>query len=708
MNLESHLDPLLRPKRVVIVGASPRRRMARTVLANLRQFGFSGAVWVLHPSGQPVEGYPCYRSIDALPQVPDCAVIALSPQNTLAVFRKLVRSGVRAAVIFGSGFAEAGEEGRQIQQEIVSLAQEYGTLVCGPNCLGLVTPDAGVTLTGYHLPDDLAPGPVAAVVQSGSVFWSLAHNTRGLRFRYLVSSGNEAVLTAADYFTAALTDPAVRLLIGFLETIRDGDHFLQVVQKAHERAIPVIVLKVGRSALGQAAALAHTGALAGSPEVVRDILRQYGVIQVDTLDELYDTAEFLLAGRWPTSPRLGVLTDSGGEKTLILDWAERLGLEFPEFSPTTATRLRQVLAPYVPVTNPLDAWGSGDFEVVYPTALQALADDPNIETVVLGTDMVRGTEEARLYAASMIELAQRTAKPLAVIPNQANGLDERVVQKLREAGIPVLQGTEYGYRTLARVIAYNQWRQYREPPSSPPEWLRSVQQYLAHQQGAQRTVLTEYEAKRLFRLIGLSTPPERLVTTLAEATVAAEVIGYPVVLKAHGPSLLHKSDVGAVRLHIRNQQELTAAWNELHDSLAEHPELTVTGYLVQKEVPAGLELLLACHYDQTFGMVVSLGLGGELVELLHDVVYHRAPVTLQQAHRMLEQLRANRLFHGYRRWPPRDRDAIVDAIVRMGWLAVAGANIVEVAEVNPLIALAEGQGCWAVDGLVVLGRSERG
>lgn len=694
------LGLLLRPRSVAVVGASPRRRMARTVLANLRRFGYRGTVWAVHPSGQPVEGFPCFRSIGELPAVPDCAVIALSPENTLIAFRELVERGVKAAVILGSGFGEAGPEGQRIQAELVSLAEEHGVAVCGPNCLGLIVPDEGVTLTGYHLPEDLASGAVAGVVQSGSVFWSLAHNTRGIHFRYLVSSGNEAVLDAAEYLAAALEDPAVKLLVAFLETVRNGPRLLEVVEEAHRRGVPVVVLKVGRSEAGRAAVLAHTGALAGSHEVVAGVLNQYGVIRVDTLDELYDVVEFLLAGRLPATNRVGAVTDSGGEKTLILDWGERVGIAFPPLDVQTAERLRGVLAPYVPISNPLDAWGAGNFEEVYPVALRALADDPAVDTVVLGTDMVRETEEAQLYAQALLELSRYTAKPIAVVTNQANGLDNTAVSMLRSASIPVLQGTEYGYRAIARAAWYRHWR---ERPRPQPQRPRELDELRAALSRALRSspILGEYEAKRLFALIGLRHPRERLVQRLEEALAAAEELGYPVVLKAVGPHLLHKTERGAVRLGIGGPRELERAWLEMSERIAEFQPGGVTGFLVQEQVPPGLEVILGCHDDPTFGMVVSVGLGGVLVELLRDVVYRRAPITAEEAEEMLSELRGAALLAGYRGKAPRDRAALVDALVQFSWFAQAGEGLIEVAEANPLIVGEDGAGAWVVDGLVV-------
>lgn len=254
--------------------------------------------------------------------------------------------------------------------------------------------------------------------------------------------------------------------MALLETVRDKPRFLEVVEVAHRRGVPVVFLKVGRSEASRAAVLAHTGALAGSHEVVAGVLNQHGVIRVDTLDELYDVAEFFLAGRLPETNRVGAVTDSAGDKTLILDWGERVGVAFPPLDVRTAERLRGVLAPYVPISNPLDAWGAGNFEEIYPVALRAFADDPAVDTVVLGTDMIRETEEAQLYAQAMLELSRYTAKPIAVVTNQANELDNEAVSMLRSASISVLQGTEYGYRVIARAAWYRQWR---ERPRSQPQ-----------------------------------------------------------------------------------------------------------------------------------------------------------------------------------------------------------------------------------------------
>ncbi|MBX6342015.1 MAG: CoA-binding protein, partial [Thermomicrobiaceae bacterium] len=422
---------LLAPRAVAVFGASRRRRMARTVVTNLRDAGFRGGIYPIHPTEASIDGIRCYRALAELPEAPDCAVIALSPENTLAAFREAAAAGVQAAVILGSGFAEAGGRGAEIQSEIARLARERGMAVCGPNCLGLVTPGPRATLTGYHVPADLAPGEVAAVLQSGSAFWALLHNTRGIRFNTIVSSGNEATLTAFDYLDAALDDPSTRLLVAFLESVRDADAFLRVAARARARRVPIVVLKVGRSDAGRASVVAHTGALAGSDAVFDGVCAQEGIIRVDTLDELYDVCELLLAGRLPAGDRVAAITDSGGEKTLILDWGERVGLRFPDLSPETRAALRQVLAPYVPVANPLDAWGSGDFDVIYPAALRALAADDGVDVVVLGTDMVRDTEEAALYGRAMLALRAETDKPIAVVTNQANGLDAEVVGRRR-------------------------------------------------------------------------------------------------------------------------------------------------------------------------------------------------------------------------------------------------------------------------------------
>lgn len=695
------LRPLLAPSSVAVLGASPRRRMARTVVTNLVRCGFAGGVYPVHPAAEPVEGLPAYASITALPEVPDCAVIALSPENTLAAFRNAARAGVRAAVLLGSGFAEAGEAGRSIQREIEELAREAGIAVCGPNCLGLVAPALGVTLTGYHLPDDLAAGAVAAVVQSGSVFWSLAHNTRGIRFNTLVSSGNEAVLTAADFLDHALDDPSTRVIVAFLESVRDGDRFLELAARVRRSRIPLVVLKIGRSEAGRASVIAHSGALAGSDAIFSAVCRQEGIVRVDTIDELYDVCELLLAGRLPRGERVGVVTDSGGEKTLILDWGERVGLRFPPPSPPTAAALRTILAPYVPVSNPLDAWGSGNYAEIYPAALKALAEDDAIDVVVLGTDLIRDTEEAALYGQAMLNLREATAKPVAVVANQANGIDAVVAGRLRQAGVPVLQGTEYGLRAIRRAADYARF--LARPDSVPVPPAAQDVAWLSQEIGAAPRVVGELTAKRWLARFGVPVAREAPARTLDEARRAAAAIGYPVALKALGRGLEHKSDVGALALGLDTPEALVSAWESITIRVARlGAAASLDLMLVQEMVSAGLELLVGVTVDPTFGPILSVGLGGVFVELLDDVVYARPPIDERGARELLAQLRGARVLGEFRGRGPRDVAAASGAIAAVGRFALAAGARLAAIDVNPLIVLDAGNGARAVDALIVL------
>lgn len=694
-------NALLSPRSVAVFGASPRRRMASTVVANLRRYGFPGAIYPIHPSEEPVEGLRCYPSLSVLHEVPDCAVIALSPTNTLEVMRQAAALGVRAAVLLGSGFGEADEAGRRIQAAIVALASEANMALCGPNCLGLIAPAGGVALTGYHLPDNLAAGNVAAVAQSGSVFFSLAHNRRGIRFNRLISSGNEAQLTAADYLDAALDDPTTRVLVAFLESVRDGERFLSLAARARERAAPLVVLKVGRSEAAQRSVVAHTGALAGSDAIFDAVCRQEGIIRVETLDELYDVVELLLAGRLPAGRNVAVITDSGGEKTLILDWGERVGLNFPGLSEETQAGLRGLLAPYVPVANPLDAWGAGNYEEIYPAALRMLATDPQVDVVVLGTDMVHETEEAELYGRAVLDAHAATEKPVVVVTNQANAVDQSVADRLRKAGVPVLHGTEYGYHAIRRVADYAAalTQERRTAPSASADEVAWLEWELASAPG----VIGDAHALELLSRFGLPVVRGEPVEDLPAALTAAARIGYPVALKGQAVAgLAHKSDAGAIELGIAGPAALEAAWAAIEERVARQaPALDLSGMLVQEMVSPGLELLIGMSVDPTFGPMLAVGLGGVFVELLDDVAYARPPLDLAGAEELLRSLRGSRLFVGYRGTPPRDLRATAEAIVALSrFVIAAGSQIVEI-DINPLIVLAEGAGARAVDALIV-------
>ena len=434
------LTSLLQPRALAIVGASPGS-MAEVTYNNLRQAGYGGAIYPVNPRRASVFGQTCYPTLAALPERVDCVAVAVNRDASVGVMEEIAALGIRAAVVYASGFAEGGEDGQAMQRRLAAIAREAGIAVCGPNCMGLLNVPAGAMLTGYHVPPVMTPGPVAAIVQSGSVFYSLIHNTRGVRFNYVVSSGNEAATDLCDHLEAVLDDPATRVVALFAEGIRRPQRFLELVDGAHAREIPIVMLKVGRSQAGARFAVAHTGSLAGSDAVFDAVCRARGIVRVQTLDELIETAGALATGmRLPRGSGVGAVTDSGGERTMLADMAEQEGVDFPILGPETQQALSNVLPFPGSISNPLDAWGPGDFRVVYPACLNALAADPSIDVVALATDTVDGSPTSPVYADSVIAAAGATRKTVVLLSNIASGQDAPSAARILEAGIPVLRG----------------------------------------------------------------------------------------------------------------------------------------------------------------------------------------------------------------------------------------------------------------------------
>lgn len=709
------LRPLLDFRSAAIVGASPANEFALTLYRNLRQGGFSGPVYLVNPHRSEVLGEPCYASLDALPGPVDCAFITVRAERCAEAVEEVGRAGIPAAVVFATGFAEAGPEGRARQERLAEVALRHRVRLMGPNCMGLMNPRTGAMACGYHMPR-AQPGHIAFISQSGLVFWSLCHNTRGVRFSYAVSCGNEAVLTLADYMRYVLQDPSTRVIALWIESLRDVPGFIAACEEARARGVPVVALKVGRSQAGDRLVRAHSGALAGSDAVYGAAFRKYGVARARNLDELLDTLELLSFIPELPAEGLAAVTDSGGERALLVDLAEDLGLRFPPVSPEGVERLAALFPGAPEVSNPIDIWqaGQGRYEELLGLCFETFGAEPGIGLCLVALDMLAGTPDAERYAQCTIEFRRSGRTPVAVLPHVAGAVDERQVERLRREGIPVLRGTEHGLRAVRHLIDLGRAR--RRPraarPAPDPERRRRALELLARAGG--RRVLTEAEAKELVRLYGIPVTPERLVRTPEEAVAAAEAIGYPVVAKVCSPRFPHKTDVGGVRLGLRDAGAVRAAFAELwrllsageagcaggRDDRAAGGPGPEEGVLVQAMVQGGVEVLLGLARDPQFGPVLTLGGGGVTAELYADVRLLLPPLSEEEVLEELAQLRLHRLLAGFRGRPPADAAALARAAVALSAMALELEDHLAEVDINPL--LVQERGAVAVDALVVL------
>ena len=467
------LSALLNPRTIAVVGASERHGSAgRLVLENLRHLGYRGTVYAVRPSvqkGQKVLGFPCYPDLKSLSGPVDLVAVLLAAEKVLPILETAVEIGAQAAWVFASGFAEAGPEGKARQADLVRFAEETGLMVCGPNCIGVANLVDRVATYSAALGPTTRAGGVSAVVQSGAICLGLANAAR-FGFRYLISSGNEAVLDRADYIGYLINDPHTRVIVAFLEGIRSPQKFVAAAQAAALAGKPILLVKVGRSEIARQAVQAHTGSLAGSDVVIDAVLRRLGVTRLDSLDELVEAAELFLSYSPPHGEGVGLLSLSGGQIGLIADLAQELGLEFPPLSEEAQQALTEVLPPYSTIANPLDAWGSGDLERTYPACVEIVAREEDVHLLAVARDSppqvaYREVEQSLAVAKAAVQAAGETGKPVLVFSNLSAGFRQEVKKVLDGGGVPYLQGTWETLRAIRAFVRYGCFRRRMGEPA---------------------------------------------------------------------------------------------------------------------------------------------------------------------------------------------------------------------------------------------------
>ena len=715
------LSPLLNPRAIAVVGASERHGSAgRLALQNLRNLEYQGTVYAVHPKHKEVLGFPCYPDLNSLPGPVDSVAVLLAAEGVLPTLEKAVEVGAQAAWVLASGFAEAGPEGKARQADLARFAEETGLMVCGPNCIGVANLVDRVATYSVALSPATRAGSVSAVVQSGAICLGLA-NTARFGFRYLISSGNEAALDSADYIGYLASDPYTRVIIAFVEGIRSPQKFVAAAQAAAEAGKPILLVKAGRSEAARRAVQAHTGSLAGSDAVCDAVFRRLGVMRLDTLDELMETAELFLTCPLPAGEGMGLLSLSGGQIGLVADLAQDLGLEFPAFSEEAQQALTEILPSYSPIANPLDAWGSGDLERTYPACVEVVSREKDIHLLAVSRDTPtevasREVEQSLSVAEAAVRAARETGKPVLLFSNLSVGFQQEVKKVLDEGGVPYLQGTRETLRAIQAFMRYASFRRRMgesiaagcPSPADLSDWRRRLQRVRGTLRlvlsEVERPVLSEVEGRRLLAAYGIPGPREAVVATAEEAVEAAQRIGYPVVLKILSPDIHHKTEIGGVRVGLMDEAAVVTAFREVMEAAwRHHPQARLEGALVQEMIPTdAVEVILGVLQDPDFGPVVVFGSGGILVELLKDSSLRLPPLSHEEALEMIRETRGARLLQGFRGRPPADIEAVADALVRVSQLAVDLGDLIAALDINPLMVLPKGQGVRAVDVLVEL------
>jgi acyl-CoA synthetase (NDP forming) len=688
------IQSLLNPRSIAIVGASDKIGPGFNAWNALKHVGYEGKVHLVNPNKPELLGQKAWPSLRDIDGEVDAVFIAVKAESVLEVAAQAVEKHAGALAILSSGFGDAGETGLSLQRDLADFSERHGLAVCGPNCLGLLNFAGRSALFGTSLPDSVKRGGIAAVVQSGSIGIALLNSGRGLGLSHLVTSGNEAVTATADYLEAFVDDPAVSTVVVFAEQIRKPQKFIAVAARAAAARKPVVVLKSGRSERGRAAVMAHTGAVAGSVEACDAALRDAGVLQVFTLDELIETAALVCQIRAkPKARKVAALSLSGGEIALAVDAAEENGVLFAPLGPAEP-KLKALLPPFAHLSNPLDLTWAGLYDPkVAEGCARALADLDEVGTVVLLQDAPAGlgAQQAARYSGLLKAVAtgvQAAGKPLVAVSNLSDEPHPELARVARETGVPYLRGTREGLFAIARYAAQRPPRE--RPPSDPRERAAAFERWKRLQGNS---MPAEHEARAVLEPYGIRGPGERFVRTPAEAAAAARAIGFPVVLKGIVAGVVHKSDAGLVKLRLTSEEAIREAAEKMGK-----PNL---GFLVQKMITPVAELLVGARVDPDFGPLIVVGAGGVNVELYKDVSVNTAPISEADALAALDTTRIARVLDGWRGAPRGDTKAAAKAIAALSRFIADFADELREVEINPLAVLEEGQGCHALDCVVV-------
>lgn len=711
------MTKLLHPERIAIVGATPKPGFANGIQSGIARCGYEGEILPITPRYDEVLGRKAYPTISAVPGAVDLAIVVVPSHLVPEVLDDCERAGVGAVNIITSGFGEKQEDntGAGRQAAIHDFARRTGIRVVGPNCLGNISVPRKMTASSGPYPV-LGPGPISLALQSGLIAYSilLPLHDRGVGFSYVVTLGNEADVDVADCIRYYAEDDATRVIGCFVEQIRDADKFLAAAELAADRRKPIVMLKIGRSEAGRRSALAHTGSLVGSDGIADAVIRQYGITRVHSLDQLSEALVAFHARKLPAGRGVASAFVSGGAAGLTSDLGADCGLDFPTLTPETAAKLDAVIPAFGTVGNPLDYTGQAAQQPeILEGCLSALAADPQVHTIIYGQAFPTMVDVGDQRGAVLQKMIDQYPDKVWLIMGLVHGqLKERgsptIVPKEPVGqldGIPFLQGTEDSLKAVAALIAYADFQRARAAghrPAAEPSPVATQARALVQAGGGRP--LVEREAKALLALYGITNAAERLAATADEAVAAAREIGYPVVLKIESPDLPHKTEAGGVLLGVADDEAVRAGFATILANARRYkPDAVIGGVLVQELVRGGRELILGMTQDPTFGPAIAVGLGGIFVETLQDVALGVPPLARRDAEGMLARLRGRAILDGSgaRGAGPADTEAIIATLLRFSQLCLDLRDEVAEIDINPLLALPQGQGVRVVDCLIV-------
>ena len=695
-----NLNKLLKPTSVAVIGASEKEGFGGDVCRNILSYVEDRShVYFIHPKRDSVFGVPCYKSISDVPENVDLMVICTSQKTVIPLLQEGAKKGVGGAVVFASGYGEVGTaEGKQNEAELIAAAKELDIAVMGPNCAGFVNYIDNVQAFAFISAKRDRKGSVGVVSQSGQLCLSMMDDP-GMRFSYNISAGNGKIVQMEDYMDFLVDDEDTKVVSIYIEGVKNADKFAAVLKKAAEKRKPVVILKAGRSAKGGAIAASHTGSLSGSDASFDAVLKKFGAIRVDDLEELIAMSLMLSTmKRMPEKATFASMNLSGGETGICADVGSLNGIEYPDFTEETLKKLKEQLPSYASPNNPLDMTASLSYDAdLYAGALRTVMDDPNIGMVLIGYTLLLEIADPCIHymykgIEKVVQEKGGNCKPIAMIPFAENTRNPEYQEKLFQIGVPVLPPPVYAFkllRHLADFIAY-------EPET------KTLELAVGHPKSEETQALSEHESKQELKVYGVPVPDEVIVTSKEEAAQFVKNHPGPLVMKVESADILHKSDVGGVKLNVCGPEAAEKAYEEIMESVtAKRPDAHINGILTVPMLDAGVEIIIGVNNDPQFGPMIMVGMGGVFVEVFKDVALYPAPLKEEEALEMLKSLKSFKPLNGYRGTEKCDIKALCQTIVAISNYAQANKDVLKELDINPLFVYPEGKGVGVADALIV-------
>lgn len=689
------LEHIFSPRSIAVIGASRQRgTIGREILENLVNFGFTGVVYPVNPRAEVVFSMKCYQSVDEIEDDVDLAIVAVPARIVPEVLETCGHKGVKGAIIISAGFKEIGPKGAELEERIREIAQRYDIRVVGPNCMGVLNTDPNVRMNATFAPTLLPEGRVALISQSGAfglIIFEYADSI-GLGMSKFVSLGNRMDISSVDVLEVLEDDPQTDLILLYLESFGDPRRFTEVTRRI-SRKKPIIAVKAGRTHAGARAASSHTGAMAASDVAVDSLFEQCGILRADSIRSLFDYAMAFAYQPLPRGPEVAVITNGGGPGIIAADAVVSVGLKMAEFEQSTVDALRNALAAEASVKNPVDMIASAGPDE-YRISVRTVLADPNVDAAIvifvppIATDPL---EIAKAISESSADFEKPVLGCFMGSENVARGVEE-----LERNRIPAYKFPESAAKSLAAMYRYYQYRE-KEVQSTitfdvDRPTVRSIIEY------SRDGYLSLEDAVKVLNSYGLRFPEYGIARSPDEAVRLASRISYPVVLKAIADGLVHKTDVGAVKLDLRTEYEVKGAYYEIVEALKRMgiDDEKFHGIAVQRMLHGGKETIIGVTTDPVFGPLIMFGMGGIYVEVLKDVVFRIPPVSNVDAREMIEAIRGHPILSGVRGEGPSDVDALIEAIQRVSQLVIENPEIQEM-DLNPVMVMPEGQGIAVLD-----------